>query len=108
MKTVVVQAQQKWECQQQTRHSETTLADACRDAGQEGWELVSVVQHRDMKGLIAWTAFLKRPASGVAKAGGEGAAVRTGQAAVASPAEGQVTSPPGFDLEGDTFDVKKE
>jgi len=108
MKTVVVQGQQKWECQGVTRHSETTMADACRDAGLEGWELVSVVQHRDSKGLIVWTAFLKRPGvGGGAKAGGEGA-VRTGQTAVASPAGGQVVNPPGFDLEGDTFEVKKE
>ena len=31
------------------------------DSGQQGWELVSLVQGKDRKNEIAWIAFLKRP-----------------------------------------------
>ncbi len=59
MKTVVIQAQQKWECQAVIRHSEVTLADAVTEAGQEGWEPFAVFHYRDAKGTPAWVAFLK-------------------------------------------------
>jgi len=108
MKTVVIQAQQKWECQAVVRHSETTLADAVTEAGQEGWEPVAVCHYRDSKGSPAWVAFMKRPsAGGPAKSGGE-SALRAGHSVGSGPAGEPTITPPGFDLDGEAFDVKKE
>jgi hypothetical protein len=91
-----------------TRHSEVTLGDACRDAGQEGWELVTVVQHRDTKGLLVWTAFLKRPSSGAPTKAADEGTVRGSQTAGPGPTGKPTINPPGFDLSGDSFDVKSE
>ncbi len=108
MKTVVIQAQQKWECQAVVRHSETTLADAVTDAGQEGWEPVAVFHFRDSKGSPAWVAFLKRPSAGGPAKGSSESALRASHN-VGSGAAGDLTiTPPRFDPHGETFDVKKE
>ncbi len=108
MKTVVIQAQQKWECQAVVRHSETALADAVTDAGQDGWELVGVIHFRDSKGSAAWAAFLKRPSTGGPVKGGGETALRASHAVGAGPASQPTVNPPGFDLDGEAFDVKHE
>jgi hypothetical protein len=67
-KTVVVHAQQRWEYVVLNRRSDVTLSEEMNTLGQKGWELVSAINYRDMKGNIAWTAFLKRPIGGQAAA----------------------------------------
>ncbi len=67
-KTVVVHAQQRWEYVIVNRRSDVTLSEELNTLGQKGWELVSALNYRDVKGNIAWSAFLKRPVGGQAAA----------------------------------------
>jgi hypothetical protein len=64
-KTATVHAQQKWEYMEITRKTEGYLINELNQLGGVGWELVSVLYHRDVKSAMgsadAWTAFLKRP-----------------------------------------------
>ncbi len=101
MKTVVVQAQQKWECLTVTRHSENAFVIGANEAGQQGWELVTACIYKDPKGATCWTAFLKRPSAGQASK----AAARE-ESASASSNEGEAA--PGWNLDGEAFDVKGE
>jgi hypothetical protein len=56
--------QTKWEYQSLTRVSEAAMIEALNQLGQESWELVSASHYRDMAGMTAWTAILKRPVAG--------------------------------------------
>jgi hypothetical protein len=50
-----------------SRKTEEYLIDDLNEAGQEGWELVSIEYRRDPGGMgesMIWTAFVKRPHSG--------------------------------------------
>ena len=101
MKTAVVQAQQKWECYYVTAYSEAVLIQNLNEAGADGWEPFSACQYKDSRGSLSWIVLLKRPATGQpVKAPGE----------AAEPGKQQPTAPQpmGFDLEGDTFDIKDE
>ena len=64
MKTVVVQAQQRWDYCFETRKTENALLIALNKLGQEGWDLVEVLYYKDLKGIMTWTAFMKRPSLG--------------------------------------------
>jgi len=104
MKTVVLRAQQRWECRFVTAFSDQSLLNIVNDSGKEGWEPFSILQYRDMKGTLAWAAFLKRPA-------GATEPVKASETAAASPAEqapDKPSQPSGWDLSGDTFEIKKE
>lgn len=58
--------QMTWEYSSLTRVSETALVEGLNEIGREGWELVSAAQYRDVRGMLTWTAILKRPATGQA------------------------------------------
>ena len=60
-KTATVHAQQKWEYMEVTRNTERFLLNDLNDAGQHGWELVTIDHGKTRSGEEAWTAFLKRP-----------------------------------------------
>jgi len=60
-KTATVHAQQKWEYSELTRKTESFLVTELNDAGQHGWELISVTHDKNRSGDMSWTAFLKRP-----------------------------------------------
>lgn len=64
MTSSAVALQIKWEYQSLTRVSEAAMVEALNQAGQESWELVSAFHYRDMAGMMAWTAILKRPMAG--------------------------------------------
>ena len=53
--------QTRWEYHSVTRVSEAAMVEALNQFGQESWELVSAAHYRDMAGMMAWTAILKRP-----------------------------------------------
>ena len=107
-KVVTVQAQQKWEYCLETRKTETALIIALNDLGQHGWELINVLYYKDFKGIMSWTAFLKRPDAGLpAKAPGEEAAHVAGTPAAAH-ADDKTASLHGFDLSGDEFGIRAE
>jgi hypothetical protein len=44
-----------------TRKTERFLLSDLNDAGQHGWELVSIAHGKARSGEDLWTAFLKRP-----------------------------------------------
>lgn len=103
-RTVIVQAQQKWEYRIVNKHTETTLLGELNEVGKSGWELVSASYNRDLKGVSAWTAILKRPLFQQADSMATADAVSepAPQVAVAAPAD----TLQGFDLSGDEFDFK--
>ena len=60
-KTATVHAQQMWEYMELTRKSAEYMAKELNDVGQQGWELVTLLQGKDRKNEVAWIAFVKRP-----------------------------------------------
>lgn len=104
-KTVTVHAQQKWEYRTVVKHTENALLTELNEVGRAGWELVSASFNKDLKGIWAWTAVLKRPLAQQA-----GAAASAAEEAVRSEpqAETKAAEPAlkGFDLDGDIFDIK--
>lgn len=113
-KVATVQAQQKWEHCSESRRTESTLIAAINDRGQSAWELVSVIHHKDPKGEMLWTAFLKRPGIGQVPTPGPQAAtieVSTSKPAFVGQAREikESTAPlQGFDLSGDEFGLKTD
>ncbi len=61
MRVATVNAMQKWEYEEITTKTEVYLVKELNDLGQRGWELACIVEHKDRKGEIAWSAFVKRP-----------------------------------------------
>ncbi|MBN2578316.1 MAG: hypothetical protein JXB10_04930 [Pirellulales bacterium] len=106
-KIVTVQAQQRWDYCLETRRTESSLLNVLNDLGQQGWDLVEVLYYKDIKGILSWTAFLKRPSTAHSPKPGEGSAV----SATSSPSAGtgeKTDQPKGFDLSGDEFQLKEE
>jgi len=107
MKTPIIYAQQRWEYMSLVRKTEPTLVNDLNLVGQEGWELITALHAHDKKGEPCWIAFLKRPSGGAPKAAPLETVAAAGAPAGATGARHAV-SPPGFDLDGETFDIKKE
>jgi len=64
-KIVSIQGQQKWEYCTETRYTDIPFLAALNERGQQGWEVVHIVHHKEPKGgNMAWTAFFKRPSAG--------------------------------------------
>lgn len=100
MTSPVTLAPQQWEHKIITRRSDAALLDELNASGQEGWELVSVLFYKDMKGVMAWTAFVKRPGAGEAP---KPSARQTAAAATATAQEAadfDASKWPGLDDEG--------
>jgi hypothetical protein len=106
-KTVTVQAQQRWEYCLETRRTETSLMNMLNELGQQGWELVNVLYYKDIKGIMSWTGFLKRPAASHAARPGDESTISLKSAPPGQLVE-KPPSPDGFDLAGDEFQLKKE
>jgi len=109
-KTAIVHSQQRWEYLVVTRRTETSLEKQLNELGQAGWDLVSVDHGKDLKGIVAWIAFVKRPATEQPVASSSQEQVRE---AVAQPSKEpeKAESPAGqegFDLSGDEFGIKEE
>lgn len=102
-RTVTIQAQQKWEYNCLTRKTEATLINELNQMGQEGWEVITVLYYKDIKSIMAWTAFVKRPSSGDAPKPAQ-AAMGGG---LSAPAKKDVPSPEGFDLGEDDFKMEE-
>lgn len=105
-KTTIIQAQQRWEYLSVVKRTDGALANELNELGQSGWELVSVTYGKDRKGELAWTGFLKRPATQHPHA----TPVQT-QSAEASPSrEAEKVEPAEasdkFDLSGDEFKLQ--
>jgi hypothetical protein len=103
-KTVTVQAQQRWEYCLETRKTESALLLRLNALGEQGWETVDVLYYKDIKGIMTWTAFLKRPSATHATNTGQAAA--TGNSATVMPAPSRDSTPHGFELGGDEIPLK--
>jgi hypothetical protein len=103
-KMVTVQAQQRWEYSLETRKSESALLLRLNAMGEQGWEAVDVLYYKDAKGIMSWTAFLKRPSATHAA----GQAATNGNSAMAMPSPAKAPTPPGFELSADDFPLKPE
>lgn len=104
-KVATVQAQQKWDYCSESRRTESTLIAAINEIGQSGWELVNILYHKDPKGEMLWTAFLKRPGIGQTPVTGPQTATAAKSTFVGQAKE--MTAPmQGFDLSGDEFQLK--
>lgn len=51
----------QWEYAFLCRQTEKNLVHVLNKVGVAGWEAISVSFNKDLKGVWAWTAFLKRP-----------------------------------------------
>jgi hypothetical protein len=108
-KIVAVQGQQKWDYSSLTRINEPTFMAELKMLGHEGWELVSVLHYKDMKGNMAWTALMKRPDLGEGPAPAAQVQQYATPAAVSSAtssARSTVPEPTGFDLSDADFEIK--
>ena len=106
-KVVTVRAQQRWDYCFETCKTETYLLTTVSDRGQAGWELVDVVHHKDPKGEMCWTAFLKRPSAAQSPQPEQQVATSTKSASPGQAAESP-SQPQGFDLSGEEFPVRGE
>jgi hypothetical protein len=108
-KTATVHAQQMWEYQCLSRTTENYLLNDLNEAGGEGWELVSTQQHKNVKGAMVWTAFLKRPRVSARASDAERAAERAGPLEAAPPpaAQEEARTSRGFDLDSE-FKLQEE
>jgi len=107
MKTAIVHAQQKWEHLAMSRRSDAMLVEEMNEFGEQGWQMVTALYYQDPKGVMTWTAFLKRPKiPQAAKGPSPAAAAEAPGPAPAKPEDG-AAQPAGFDLSGEVFDVKK-
>ena len=108
-KIVAIRGQQKWDYCNLTRINEPTFMAELKMLGHEGWELVSVLHYKDLKGNMSWTALLKRPDTGEgpgpAAQAQPHAASATRQPA-AAPAKPSTPEPKGFDLSDADFEIK--
>ena len=75
----------QWEYLELTRKTESFLLNDLNQMGAEGWELVAVLHHRELKlgESLVWTAIMKRPK------GLRPAAAPSAEAAAAAPAESE-------------------
>jgi hypothetical protein len=106
-KIVSIQGQQKWEYCLETRYTEIPLMAALNERGQQGWEVLDVLNYKDAKGKQVWTAFLKRPCAGPAPAPEQQTAASAAPNSDGQPV-GQPGQPQGFDLSEKEFELKKE
>lgn len=108
-KVVTVQAQQKWDYCFESRRTETSLLVVLNELGQQGWELVNAIYFKDIKGIMAWGGFLKRPSVGQTPppppAQHASAVVPSTPPSTAQNKAGSLN---GFDLSGDEFQLKTE
>jgi hypothetical protein len=106
-KTVIVQAQQRWDYCIESRKTESSLMNSLTNLGQLGWELVNVLYYKDLKGVMTWTAFLKRPS--VAQPSAPGAQPASAATAVPSAqTETRPASPNGMGLSSPELRLKPE
>jgi hypothetical protein len=108
-KTVIIQAQQKWDYRTETRRTDASLIAAMNELGQFGWEAVDVIHHKDPKGEMAWTVFLKRPSAAPSPVPApQQSATSVVVPANESPTPAPHGEPQGFDLSDEEFQIKAE
>lgn len=106
-RVVTIQAQQRWDYTFELRRTEASILVTLNELGQQGWELVNITYYKDLKGIMGWGAFLKRP-SVTPSARSTGDSTLATQLSSTTLPTGKPPSPQGFDLSGDEFPLKNE
>lgn len=106
-KVVTIKAQQKWDFCFESRKTENALIIKLNELGQQGWELVHVLHHKDPKAITTWTAFMKRPSIPQPTPGAEPQPNLT-KAQPLNEGDASPGQAKGFDLSGDEFKLKEE
>jgi hypothetical protein len=106
--TAAVLTQQKWEYCNITRKTDGPLLAECNILGQDGWEMVDVLYYKDMKGVMCWTAFLKRTADGHTSGPASQANPADMVYRPSKPSPNAPSDAEGFDLGDGDFDFKSE
>jgi len=90
----------KWEYMVTTKQTERHMILELKQLGFHGWEALSITYNKDLKDCWCWTAWLKRPWTGLADTTGElsGEQSQTGEAEKAPLS--------GFDLSEGDFEFK--
>ncbi len=102
-------APEKWQYMTLTRRTESFLIKDLNDAGKEGWELVSITYHREVKGqgeTMCWTAFVKRRCTAEMLAEAEATAVSAAGGDLLQPAKRFEAAQ--FDASSDDDDIEEE
>lgn len=98
-----------WEYRLMVKQTDRQMLLELNQFGQQGWEAITMSYDKDLKGVMQWTCWLKRPA---------GVAAEPAQATVAAPATvatpamathdtaGGPKQPDGFDLSDGDFGLK--
>jgi hypothetical protein len=94
---------QRWEYAQLCRQTEKNLVFALNKLGVLGWEAISISFNQDLKGVWAWTAFIKRPLAPGAEPSGDILEVLDG---TVTEGQGPKKALAGFDLTAGDFGLK--
>jgi hypothetical protein len=103
MTTSAVAVASQWEYSYVTRKTEGPFLAELNALGCKGWELVSVLYDKDVKGIMCWNGFLKRPGSGQPAAASQ-SSVQTRR----SPAVDSAPAGGGFDLSDEDFKLSED
>jgi hypothetical protein len=96
-------AMQRWEYAQLCRQTEKNLVFALNRLGVLGWEAISISFNQDLKGIWAWTAFIKRPLAPGAEPSGDILDALDGLTPEGQEKKKALT---GFELPEGDFDLK--
>jgi hypothetical protein len=108
-KMVSIQGQQRWEYCVETRFTEIPFLAILNERGQQGWEAVNAMHHKDAKGSNVWTALLKRPSIGPMPASDQQSATSAATEPSDPAAEPAASTDEsrGFDLSDKEFQLKE-
>jgi hypothetical protein len=101
MANSVVAVPVQWEYCFVTRKSENAFLIEINSIGAKGWELISVLYYKDMKSVMCWTGFFKRPCGQTQLDGLESSAQAVRSAA------GATAAGDGFDLSDADFGLEE-
>jgi hypothetical protein len=106
----------QWEYRMLVKQTDRQMLLELNQIGHDGWEAIALSYDKDLKGVMNWTCWLKRPcvarpaappaaAAPVAADPSATPAAAPGAAPAAEPAPGP-NQPPGFDLSDGDFGLK--
>jgi len=107
-KAVTIRGQQRWDYHLETRKTETALLRELTELGQQGWELVDILYYKDIKGSMAWSAFLKRPSAAPPPSTGQPPAAGIEAHVTIQPPGEKPPEPAGLESEGEGYPIKNE
>ena len=102
MTDVAAQAPPKWEYRFLVKQTDRQMLLELNHIGRDGWEAIALSYDKDLKGVMNWTCWLKRPSGAWSEAGAK-AVTASADATTETRKPGDV---PGFDLPDGDFELK--